>query len=81
VFVSQHLGDLQHYEACQAFQETVRDLTTMYEVNSRELLVMHDLHPQYASTAYALSLPTDETRGVQASPSAHRERPGGTRSV
>lgn len=64
-FVSQHLGDLRQYEAFQAFQETVRDLTAMYEVDWEDLLVMHDLHPQYASTAYALGLPAGGTRGVQ----------------
>ncbi|HEY2740117.1 MAG TPA: carbamoyltransferase HypF, partial [Thermoanaerobaculia bacterium] len=42
-FVSQHIGDLQQYEAFQAFQETVRDLTAMYEVDWDQTLVMHDL--------------------------------------
>jgi len=64
-FVSQHIGDLQQYEAFQAFQETVRDLTAMYEVDWDQTLVMHDLHPQYASTTYALGLPAAETRAVQ----------------
>jgi hydrogenase maturation protein HypF len=64
-FVSQHIGDLQQYESFQAFQETVRDLTAMYEVDWEQVLVMHDLHPQYASTAYALGLPAAEARGVQ----------------
>jgi hydrogenase maturation protein HypF len=64
-FVSQHIGDLQQYEAFQAFQETVRDLTAMYEIDWDQALVMHDLHPQYASTAYALGLPAAETRAVQ----------------
>jgi hydrogenase maturation protein HypF len=64
-FLSQHIGDLQQYEAFQAFQETVRDLTAMYGVDWDQTLVMHDLHPQYASTAYALGLPTAEMRAVQ----------------
>jgi hydrogenase maturation protein HypF len=64
-FVSQHIGDLQQYESFQAFQETVRDLTAMYGVDWGETLVMHDLHPQYASTAYALSLPAAATQAVQ----------------
>lgn len=63
-FVSQHLGDLGHYQACQAFEGTVRDLIGMYEVDWEEVLVMHDLHPQYASTIHALTLP-GEKRGVQ----------------
>ncbi len=31
-FVSQHIGDLDHYQAFQAFQETIRDLVSMYDV-------------------------------------------------
>ncbi len=50
-FVSQHIGDLDHYSSLQAFQQTIRDLTSMYEVDYDELLVAHDAHPQYASTA------------------------------
>jgi hydrogenase maturation protein HypF len=64
-FVSQHIGDLQQYESFQAFQETVRDLIAMYEVDWQQVLVMHDLHPHYASTAYALGLPAGATQGVQ----------------
>jgi hydrogenase maturation protein HypF len=64
-FVSQHIGDLQQYEAFAAFQETVRDLMAMYEVDWGETLVMHDLHPQYASTAYALGLPAAAVHAVQ----------------
>ncbi len=30
-FVSQHIGDLDHYEALKSFQETIRDLVSMYE--------------------------------------------------
>ncbi|MFL6351982.1 MAG: carbamoyltransferase HypF [Bryobacteraceae bacterium] len=55
-FVSQHIGDLDQYPSFQAFQETVRDLTSMYEVDFGDLLVAHDAHPQYASTAQALDL-------------------------
>jgi len=64
-FVSQHIGDLEQYEASQAFQETIRDLTAMYEVAWNDLLVMHDLHPGYASTAHTLGLPAAAKRGVQ----------------
>lgn len=55
-FVSQHIGDLQHYEAFQAFEQTIRDLASMYEVNWNDLLIMHDLHPQYASSSHAATL-------------------------
>ncbi len=49
-FVSQHIGDLDHYQAFRAFQETIDDLVAMYEVRSDDLLIVHDAHPQYVST-------------------------------
>ena len=36
-FVSQHIGDLDHYQAFRAFDETIRDLTSMYEVSWDDL--------------------------------------------
>jgi len=64
-FVSQHLGDLDHYDAFRAFEETVRDLTAMYEIDWDQLVVAHDLHPQYASTRFALTLSGARTVAVQ----------------
>jgi len=56
-FASQHIGDLEHYGALKAFKETARDLCAMYQVSLEDALVVHDAHPEYASTSYALSLP------------------------
>jgi hydrogenase maturation protein HypF len=64
-FVGQHIGDLDHYESLCAFRETIQDLLSMYEVDARELLVVHDAHPQYASTVHALEFPAAEKRTVQ----------------
>jgi hydrogenase maturation protein HypF len=64
-FVSQHIGDLDHYQSLRAFQETIHDLVSMYEVRWEDLVVVHDLHPQYASTAYAAALPAAEIHAVQ----------------
>ncbi|MGB0125518.1 MAG: carbamoyltransferase HypF, partial [Silvibacterium sp.] len=64
-FVSQHIGDLDHYQAFRAFEETVRDLISMYDVRWEDLLVAHDCHPQYASTVYALTLPAANRYAVQ----------------
>ncbi len=64
-FVSQHVGDLDHYHALQAFKETIRDLTAMYGVDPGELVVAHDAHPQYASTLHALELPAIRRIAVQ----------------
>ncbi|HEX3370730.1 MAG TPA: carbamoyltransferase HypF, partial [Candidatus Cybelea sp.] len=63
-FASQHIGDLEHYAAFTAFRETVADLCAMYEVRASDLLVVHDAHPQYASTQFAHTL-EGEHRAVQ----------------
>lgn len=64
-FVSHHIGDLEHYQSFQAFQETIRDLMSMYEVGWDDLLVVHDRHPQYVSTSLAASFPATKRFAVQ----------------
>ncbi len=56
-FASQHIGDLDHLSVAEALEATVHDLCAMYEVEPRDLLVAHDMHPGYRSTAFAQSLP------------------------
>ncbi len=53
--VSQHIGDLDHYGARRAFDETVADLMAMYRVGWDDVIVAHDCHPEYASTVRAKS--------------------------
>jgi hydrogenase maturation protein HypF len=64
-FVSQHIGDLDHYQSLCAFRETIQDFLSMYEINANELLLVHDAHPQYASTIHASDLRASETIAVQ----------------
>ena len=64
-FVSQHIGDLDHFQSLQSFQQTIEDLVSMYEVRWDELLVVHDVHPQYASTQHAASISSSEKQCVQ----------------
>jgi hydrogenase maturation protein HypF len=64
-FISQHIGDLEDYQSLLAFRETIQDLISMYEVAWDDLTVVHDCHPQYASTLSALDLPAAEKRSVQ----------------
>lgn len=64
-FVSQHIGDLGHFQSLQAFQQAIEDFVSMYEVRWDELLVVHDSHPQYASVAHAATLSSPEKRSVQ----------------
>jgi len=55
-FISQHIGDLTHFAARGAFEETVSDLCAMYEMTPDSLFVAHDAHPQYLSTSHANEL-------------------------
>jgi hydrogenase maturation protein HypF len=64
-FVSQHIGDLDHYQSLRAFRETIEDLVSMYEVRRDELVLVHDLHPQYLSRAHAAALGVPQAHAVQ----------------
>jgi hydrogenase maturation protein HypF len=50
-FLSQHLGDLDHFEAYQAFIRDIELYQQLFAV--RPQLLVHDLHPDYRSTHYA----------------------------
>lgn len=50
-WLSPHVGDLESFEACRAFDETVADLEALLGI--RPQLVAHDLHPAYYPTRYA----------------------------
>jgi hydrogenase maturation protein HypF len=64
-FVGQHIGDLSHYQAFQSFTKTIEDLISMYDIDASDLLLVHDCHPQYASTSYAAEIRASETRRIQ----------------
>ena len=49
--VSQHLGDLDQYEAYRAYTETILHYAQLWDFEPVQLV--HDLHPDYASTRYA----------------------------
>jgi hydrogenase maturation protein HypF len=50
--VSHHLGDLAHHAAYQAFERAVAHYERVYGVTPER--IVHDLHPDYASTRYAI---------------------------
>ena len=50
-FLSHHLGDLEHAEAFRAFAHAALHYQRLYRIEPRRLV--HDLHPDYASTRYA----------------------------
>jgi hydrogenase maturation protein HypF len=63
--MSQHIGDLKHVSALEAFRETIRDFIAMYEVNPEHVILAHDLHPHYASTCWAMERPANGRVPVQ----------------
>jgi hydrogenase maturation protein HypF len=66
-FISHHLGDLDHFEAFRAFE---RDLALYEELFAiRPERIAHDLHPDYASTRFALQRAARD--GVQLIPVQH----------
>ena len=64
-FVSQHIGDLDHYESFVAFEQVIQDLVAMYEVPWTDLSVVHDAHPEYLSTGHAANLGGASKTAVQ----------------
>jgi len=54
IFLSQHIGDLENLEALRTFENTIRDLSQMYDFQPD--LVVCDAHPDYRSTQFAQSL-------------------------
>jgi hydrogenase maturation protein HypF len=51
--LSQHVGDLEHAESATFFAEAVAHLSEL--VGAKPELVVHDLHPDYRSTRWALA--------------------------
>lgn len=62
-FVSHHVGDLDDYATRRSYVEAIAHLRTLLDLDPT--VVAHDLHPDYASTGYALELPDVELVGVQ----------------
>ncbi len=50
-FLSHHLGDLDHFEAYQAFERDVPLFEQLFEMQPERIVC--DLHPDYASSRYA----------------------------
>ena len=62
-WVSHHIGDLSNYETLRSFTEGVEHFERLFAVEPE--LVVHDLHPEYLSTKFALELDGLEAVGVQ----------------
>ena len=51
-FVSQHIGDLENLETLRSFEHTISHLERILEIEPE--LIVHDLHPDYLNTQWAL---------------------------
>jgi hydrogenase maturation protein HypF len=62
-WVSHHIGDLENYETLRSFIEGIAHFEKLFAVAPE--VVVHDLHPEYLSTKYALERDGVELIGVQ----------------
>ena len=53
-FVSQHIGDLENAETLRSFTEGIEHFRRLFDVEPE--VIVHDLHPEYLSTKFALEL-------------------------
>jgi hydrogenase maturation protein HypF len=67
VFISQHIGDLETPAALTAFERVAADLLRLYD--APPVAVAHDLHPDYASTRWAVDFARE--RRIMAIPVQH----------
>jgi len=52
-FLSQHIGDLENLETLRSFEHAVEHLKRILEIDPK--WIVHDLHPDYLSTQWAMS--------------------------
>lgn len=63
-FVSHHIGDLENLETLESFTGGIEHFKRLFNINPE--VVAYDLHPEYLSTKYALSLDEGFTKiGIQ----------------
>jgi hydrogenase maturation protein HypF len=52
-FISHHIGDMENYETLHSFEDSVVHLEDLFRIHPEG--IVHDLHPDYLSTRYALA--------------------------
>jgi len=62
-WVSHHIGDLENYETLVSFREGIEHFERLFGVDPE--VVVHDLHPEYLSTKYAIDCGIEQLIGVQ----------------
>jgi hydrogenase maturation protein HypF len=61
--MSHHIGDLENLETLTSFEEGIAHFKRLFYIKPKA--VAYDLHPDYLSTQYALSIPDIPKVGVQ----------------
>jgi hydrogenase maturation protein HypF len=62
-FVSHHIGDLENLETLTSFEEGIEHFKKLFYIEPKG--VAYDLHLDYLSTQYALSIPNIQKIGIQ----------------
>ncbi len=62
-WVSHHIGDLRNWETLRSFREGIAHFEELFAVAPE--VVVHDLHPDYLSTAYAMDREQQGLRGCE----------------
>ena len=62
-FLSQHIGDLENLEGFRFFEEAIRRLERILDIQPRT--IAYDLHPDYFSTRWAIAQTGVQLVGVQ----------------
>jgi hydrogenase maturation protein HypF len=63
-FISHYIGDLENLETLNSFKQGIEHFKLLF--NLRPEVVVHDLHPEYISTKYAMALDDELVKvGVQ----------------
>jgi hydrogenase maturation protein HypF len=62
-WVGHHVGDMENFETLRSFRDGIEHFERLFAVAPE--LIVHDLHPDYLSTAYALEREAAGHLGVQ----------------
>jgi len=62
-FLSHHIGDLENLETLHSFEQGIEHFKRLFSIEPKA--IAYDLHPDYLSTQYALSLKNIPKIGVQ----------------
>lgn len=62
-FMGHHIGDLENLETLTSFREGIEHFKALFDIQPE--VIVHDLHPGYLATQYAVESPIPHKIGVQ----------------